>query len=326
MLQKAIGWPAKNQEMAGLAASRPLDRRRRHEIRRARAPQPLRHHPVRPPAYGRGPGAGLAFEDHLSDRSLPRDLTPKPLAGVDRLFDPHILLRHPCLAARTFAGMGGTIVGELIIREKSAGAPRHRCFRAGWPDERAAPRRTGAGRSHQPRQPLIKASRRWRREIPRPAERVHGRGLKLVTRSIGWSIKTLVFAIGRGNAASKRAPHEPPRNRARSSGKVLVAITRRDNPQMVVGSFATAAAEGHPRSRWRRLGGLDRCVTRHSHRHPPSMRSAPKTSSWSATTDPFSVETVRATMGSIFAVPVTKAARRFLAGETAFQASLPARV
>ena len=69
-------------------------------------------------------------------------------------------------------------------------------------------------------------------------------GLKLVIDALdlGWSIKTLVFAkAGRGNAAVEKVA-------ARTvaaggtvlevSEKVLVAITRRDNPQMVVGVFS----------------------------------------------------------------------------------------
>jgi TrmH family RNA methyltransferase len=69
-------------------------------------------------------------------------------------------------------------------------------------------------------------------------------GLKLVIDALdlGWQIRTLVFAkAGRGNAAVEKVA-------ARTvaaggmvlevSEKVLVAITRRDNPQMVVGVFS----------------------------------------------------------------------------------------
>ena len=68
-------------------------------------------------------------------------------------------------------------------------------------------------------------------------------GLKLVIDALdlGWSIRTLVFAkAGRGNAAVEKVA-------ARTvaaggtvlevSEKVLAAITRRENPQMVVGVF-----------------------------------------------------------------------------------------
>ena len=103
-------------------------------------------------------------------------------------------------------------------------------------------------------------------------------GLKLVIDALdlGWQIRTLVFAkAGRGNAAVEKVA-------ARTvaaggtvlevSEKVLVAITRRDNPQMVVGVFSQKflAAEGHPRRQWRRLGGArPGARSRQSrHRHP----------------------------------------------------------
>ena len=107
-------------------------------------------------------------------------------------------------------------------------------------------------------------------------------GLKLVIDALdlGWSIKTLVFAkAGRGNAAVEKVA-------ARTvaagglvlevSEKVLSAITRRDNPQMVVGVFAQKypAAEGHPADRRRCLGGArPRARSRQSrHRHPHRRR------------------------------------------------------
>jgi TrmH family RNA methyltransferase len=96
------------------------------------------------------------------------------------------------------------------------------------------------------------------------------------------------------------------------SEKVLVAITRRDNPQMVVGIFSQKflplqdirAREGDV---W---VALDRV------RDPGNLGTVIRTVDAvgakgvilvGETTDPFSVETVRATMGSIFAVPVARA-------------------
>ncbi|MER8417372.1 RNA methyltransferase [Mesorhizobium sp. M1329] len=143
-------------------------------------------------------------------------------------------------------------------------------------------------------------------------------GLKLVIDALdlGWSIRTLVFAkAGRGNAAVEKVA-------ARTvaaggtvlevSEKVLIAITRRDNPQMVVGVFSQkllplkdiGARDGDV---W---VALDRV------RDPGNLGTVIRTVDAvgargvilvGETTDPFSVETVRATMGSIFAVPVAKA-------------------
>jgi len=155
-------------------------------------------------------------------------------------------------------------------------------------------------------------------------------GLKLVIDALdlGWSIKTLVFAkAGRGNAAIEKVA-------ARTvaaggtvlevSEKVLVAITRRDNPQMVVGVFsqkflALRDIRAHDGDVW---VALDRV------RDPGNLGTVIRTVDAvgakgvilvGETTDPFSVETVRATMGSIFAVPVTKATpEAFLAWRNSF--------
>ncbi|RVD16604.1 MAG: RNA methyltransferase [Mesorhizobium sp.] len=143
-------------------------------------------------------------------------------------------------------------------------------------------------------------------------------GLKLVIDALdlGWQIRTLVFAkAGRGNAAVEKVA-------ARTvaaggmvlevSEKVLVAITRRDNPQMVVGVFsqkflALKDVRADDGDVW---VALDRV------RDPGNLGTVIRTVDAVGakgvilvgdTTDPFSVETVRATMGSIFAVPVAKA-------------------
>jgi TrmH family RNA methyltransferase len=143
-------------------------------------------------------------------------------------------------------------------------------------------------------------------------------GLKLVIDALdlGWSIRTLVFAkAGRGNAAVEKVA-------ARTvaaggtvlevSEKVLSAITRRDNPQMVVGVFAqrfTSLKDIQPKDGdvW---VALDRV------RDPGNLGTVIRTVDAvgakgvilvGETTDPFAVETVRATMGSIFAVPIARA-------------------
>ena len=143
-------------------------------------------------------------------------------------------------------------------------------------------------------------------------------GLKLVIDALdlGWQIRTLVFAkAGRGNAAVEKAA-------ARTvaaggtvlevSEKVLSAITRRDNPQMVVGVFAqkTMSLKDIRPTDGDVWVALDRV------RDPGNLGTVIRTVDAVGakgvilvgdTTDPFAVETVRATMGSIFAVPVAKA-------------------
>jgi TrmH family RNA methyltransferase len=155
-------------------------------------------------------------------------------------------------------------------------------------------------------------------------------GLKLVIDAVdlGWSIRTLVFAkAGRDNAAVEKVA-------ARTvaaggtvlevSEKVLTAITRRDNPQMVVGVFAqrlTPLKDVQPKNGdvW---VALDRV------RDPGNLGTVIRTVDAvgakgvilvGETTDPFAVETVRATMGSIFAVPIARAtADTFLAWRKGF--------
>ncbi len=155
-------------------------------------------------------------------------------------------------------------------------------------------------------------------------------GLKLVIDALdlGWQIRTLVFAkAGRGNAAVEKAA-------ARTvaaggmvlevSEKVLSSITRRDNPQMVVGVFS---------QRYLTLKDIrpkdgDVWVALDRVRDPGNLGTIIRTIDAVGargvilvgdTTDPFTVETVRATMGSVFAVPVAKAsAETFLAWRASF--------
>jgi TrmH family RNA methyltransferase len=157
-------------------------------------------------------------------------------------------------------------------------------------------------------------------------------GLKLVIDALdlGWSIKTLVFAkAGRGNAAIEKVA-------ARTvaaggtvlevSEKVLTAITRRDNPQMVVGVFAQRLM---PLKDIQPKDG-DVWVALDRVRDPGNLGTVIRTVDAvgakgvilvGETTDPFAVETVRATMGSIFAVPVARATvDAFLAWRKGFSA------
>ena len=143
-------------------------------------------------------------------------------------------------------------------------------------------------------------------------------GLKLIIDALdlGWSIRTLVFAkAGLGNPAIEKAA-------ARTvaagglvlevSEKVLSAITRRDNPQMVVGVFA----QKYLPLKDVRPAGDDVWVALDRVRDPGNLGTVIRTVDAvgakglilvGETTDPFSMETVRATMGSVFAVPIARA-------------------
>lgn len=143
-------------------------------------------------------------------------------------------------------------------------------------------------------------------------------GLKLVIDALdqGWSIRALVFAkTGLGNPAVEKAAA-----RTVAAGgtvlevteKVLGAITRRDNPQMVVGVFAQKFM---PLASIRPAGD-DVWVALDRVRDPGNLGTIIRTIDAAGAkgvilvgdcTDPFSLETVRATMGSIFSVPVARA-------------------
>lgn len=156
-------------------------------------------------------------------------------------------------------------------------------------------------------------------------------GLKLVIDALdlGWSIRTLVFAkAGIGNPTVEKVA-------ARTvaagglvlevSEKVLSAITRRDNPQMVVGVFS----QKYLPLKDIRPAGDDVWVALDRVRDPGNLGTVIRTIDAVGakglilvgdTTDPFSLETVRATMGSIFAVPIARvSAEQFLAWRKDFR-------
>ncbi|WP_312946702.1 RNA methyltransferase [Agrobacterium sp.] len=143
-------------------------------------------------------------------------------------------------------------------------------------------------------------------------------GLKLVIDALelGWTIRTLVYA----KAAKGKPLVEKVATKTVASGglvlevneKVISSITRRDNPQMVVGIFE---------QKWRPLRDIQPSesqtfVALDRVRDPGNLGTIIRTADAAGAsgviligdcTDPFSLETVRATMGSVFAVPVTRA-------------------
>ena len=150
-------------------------------------------------------------------------------------------------------------------------------------------------------------------------------GLKLVIDALdlGWTIRTLIYAKAqRGKPqVEKIAALTVARGGLvlEVSEKVLTAITRRDNPQAVIAVFeqkserleTVSPADGET---WI---ALDRV------RDPGNLGTIIRTADAAGaagviligeTVDPFSMETVRATMGSVFAVPLVRASEEeFLA-------------
>ena len=142
-------------------------------------------------------------------------------------------------------------------------------------------------------------------------------GLKLVIDAIaqGWSIRTLIYA--KGQRGKEQVEKIAALTVARGglvlevTDKVLTAITRRDNPQGVIAVFeqrlsVLETVRIKPDETW---VALDRV------RDPGNLGTIIRTADAAGasgviligdTVDPFSTETVRATMGSIFSVPLVR--------------------
>ncbi len=154
-------------------------------------------------------------------------------------------------------------------------------------------------------------------------------GLKLVADAAeaGWKVQTLVYAPAvRSQPLVARlagATHAKGGTVIEASEAVLAKISRRDNPQTVIGVFEqklTPLAAVKPKTGdvWVALEGI---------RDPGNLGTIVRTADAvgaagiiliGETVDPFSTEAVRATMGSVFAVPVVRASRadfaKFAAG------------
>lgn len=150
-------------------------------------------------------------------------------------------------------------------------------------------------------------------------------GLKLVIDALelGWSMNTLIFAKSAlGNPLVEKTAARAVAIGAdvlEVSEKVLGAITRRDNPQMVVGVFEQKISSLDKL----KPVGKDVYIALDRVRDPGNLGTIMRTADavgakgvilLGETVDPFSLETVRATMGSIFAVPLFRAS----AGEFLF--------
>lgn len=142
-------------------------------------------------------------------------------------------------------------------------------------------------------------------------------GLKLLTDALdgGWPVDTVLYTRRQGEEAV--AANAAARARAHGaailevSEKILSAVSRRDNPQTVIGVYAqrhaALPADPAPAEFWI---GLDRV------RDPGNLGTIIRTADCAGaagvvlvgdSTDPFAIEAVRATMGSIFHVPVARA-------------------
>ncbi|WP_156850611.1 TrmH family RNA methyltransferase [Bartonella refiksaydamii] len=164
--------------------------------------------------------------------------------------------------------------------------------------------------------PIIKNLRALNQKKNRNREGLFmAEGLKLVidALNLGWTIQTLIFSKSKiENTTIENTAARTVANGGfviKASQKVMESITRRDNPQTVIGIF---------KQQWQPLEmikeqvgnvyvALDRV------RDPGNLGTIIRTADAvgakgviliGETTDPFSPETVRATMGSIFSIPL----------------------
>ena len=164
--------------------------------------------------------------------------------------------------------------------------------------------------------PLIKQIRGLHQKKFRDAESLFlAEGQKLVHDGLdaGWSLQIIVYGAGSINEPSVAALAA----RAKASGaqvlevtrQILEKISRRDNPQAIIGVFRQQLDDLAGVGREGLWVALDRV------RDPGNLGTVLRTCDATGvrglvllgeTCDPFSVEAVRATMGSLFHVPVVR--------------------
>src|SRR5690606_31000875 len=243
------------REPAGRAAFRqadPLDRGGRGKVCGARgAPRhPLRYRPARPAGlWPRAQGRGVAAlrGPAGAGRHLPRDTdTEAACRRANGLFDPRLVLRNARPDARYVCRHGRSRgVGRAGDRGEvgRTEALDLAVFALGGEMTQArAPGRVKEVTSLA--NPLVKDIRALALKKFRDQQRAFmAEGLKLVIDALdtGWTIRTLVFARNaKDNPAVQRVAARTVAAGGlvlEASEKVLSAITRRDNPQMVVGVF-----------------------------------------------------------------------------------------
>ena len=141
-------------------------------------------------------------------------------------------------------------------------------------------------------------------------------GQKLVRDAVdgGWPIEMLAYSAALAGDASVGALAAETKASGGAvlevSAQVLEKITRRENPQNVVGVFKQRFAIGSVDRRatasgWRSTGCAIPAISARSCA-PPTQPASKGVALVGAHCDPFGLEAVRATMGSIFHVPIVR--------------------
>ncbi|KAG1650044.1 putative tRNA/rRNA methyltransferase YsgA [Nymphon striatum] len=287
--KKAIGWARENQNFAKLD-DKPIrwiceDAMKfvQREVRRGNKYDIIL---LDPPAYGRGPnGEVWQLFDHLPDmidgcRDLLSDEPEMMVLTAYAIRASFFAIHEVVMDSFTDFKLKGSVQsGELIIREK------HRYLE----------------------------KKRHREET----NSFIAEGMKLIIDALelGWNLKTLIFA----NSQKDNDTVQKLASRCIDDGadvlivpeKVLGAVTRRDNPQMVIGIFSRRFID----SNTIKPSDEDVWIALDRVRDPGNLGTIMRTADAvgakgiiliGETTDPFATETVRATMGSIFAMPICR--------------------
>lgn len=167
--------------------------------------------------------------------------------------------------------------------------------------------------------PLIKRLRGLERKKARQETGLFlAEGTRLVAQGLanGWTLDTLVISKGAADRAFTRDMVET----ARAAGARVVSvpeklasrIARKDNPQAVIGAFAQRPRRLDDLSR----PGADLWIALHEVRDPGNLGTILRTADCAGIggiiltgqcCDPYSVEAVRASMGSVFDMPFAEA-------------------
>ena len=255
--KKAIGWGRENQALARMT-DKPIrwicDDAMKFIEREQRRGNTYDIILTDPPRFGRGPeGEVWQLFDHLPKMlDICRELlSPKAIGLVLTAYSirASFYSMHE-LMMETMRGRGGLVEsGELIIREDGGGRPRalHITFQPvdAMTHDDNGPRRPGQVKEITSlSNPIIKDIKALSMKKNREESGTFmAEGLKLVIDALemGWRIETLMYAK---SAKDKPLVEKIAAKTVASGGqvlevseKVLSSVTRRDNPQMVVGIF-----------------------------------------------------------------------------------------
>ena len=323
--KKAIQWGKENQAASKLDAAKIrwlLDDAAKFAARDVRRGKTYHMILVDPPKFGRGPEGEMwdlfanlpALLGDLAKLLAPRDaamvLTVYAIRASALAFDQ--------LMREALAGKGGSFdSGELAIRSASGPLVPTSLF-VRWSQTRMTTPKVITSLTND-RVKAIRAleMRKVRKETGLFV--AEGASLLVTARDNGFVPETLVYQAGTAASGITRGLVTHALNSGAEvlevSAAVLAKLASKDNPQTLLGVFRQRFADpprpkkvGAMRRGWR----SKRCAipaTSERSSEPPMPSDARGVILVGTTCDPYALESIRATMGSIFAVPIVKMER-----------------